>query len=226
MPGWLRLRRELALALAAAAAAGFVASALGAIWTLAESGNAAFYWGSWGATIDRGVGLWLFLAAAAVGIVLAWSDSSCPPLAPPTRLRPNRRSATGRGRCAAPLLRYGDVRRAPVPGIGVGGRCAAGLISVVESGRSSSLSVGEGERVIVGRDLGADIRVADVKVNRRHAMIEWSAGGWIVRDLAASNPTRVVDASGSAQILTGQIRIASGQLVMGDVFITLHPAGG
>jgi hypothetical protein len=229
LAGLLRVRREVSLALAAAAVGGFVASALGAIWTLTESGNAAFFWGSWGGTIDRGAGLWLFLAAAVVGAAAGLVGF----ILPASRASDSRSLESSKGPVAAgalpPLLRYGDVRHAPVSGTGVAAGVAAGpagRISVVEAGRSSSRSVGEGERVIVGRDLGADIRVADAKVNRRHAMIEWSAGGWIVRDLAATNPTRVLDASGGAQILTGQIRIASGQLVMGDVVITLHLTGG
>jgi hypothetical protein len=222
LAGLLRLRRELALALAATAVGGFVASALGAIWTLAESGNAAFYWGSWGVTIDPGAGLWLSLAAAVVGAVAGVVGF----ILPASRASDSRSLESSKGPVAAgalpPVLRYGDVRHAPASRIGAGGG-TAGRISVVESGRESSLSVGEGERVIVGRDLGADIRVSDAKVSRRHAMIEWSAGSWIVRDLPAANQTRLVDPSGAAQILTGQIRIASGQLVIGDVFITLHP---
>jgi hypothetical protein len=220
--GLVRLRREFALAFAAAAVGGFVASALGAIWTLAESGNAAFYWGSWGVTIDRGVGLLLFLAAAVVGaivavlgIVLAGSRASEP------RSLESSNAAVPAG-SLPPVLRYGDVRPTAASRARVGAG-AAGFITVVESGRESWLSVGEGERVIAGRDLGADIRASDPKVSRRHAMIEWSAGSWIVRDLAAANQTHLVDASGADQILAGQMRIASGQLVIGDVSITLHP---
>jgi hypothetical protein len=222
LAGVLRLRREVALALAAAAVGGFVASALGAIWTLTESGNAAFFWGSWGGTIDRGAGLWLFLAAAVVGAAAGLVGF----ILPASRVSDSRSLESSTGPVAAgalpPVLRYGDVRPTAASRARVGAG-EAGFITVVESGRESSLSVGEGERVIVGRDLGTDIRVSDPKVSRRHAMIEWSAGSWIVRDLAAANQTHLVDASGADQILAGQMRIASGQLVMGDASITLHP---
>ena len=220
--GLLDLRRELARVLAAIAAAGFVASALGVVWTLTESGNAAFFWAGWGVDVDRGPGLLLFLGAALVGAILAVlgivvpSNDASETLPAPT--------AAPYDEPPPPLVRAGDVAPTAVSGAGVAPG-SAGRITVVESGRSFSLSVGEGERVIVGRDLGADIRVTDAKVSRRHAMIEWNAGSWIVRDLAATNPTRLLDASGGAQILAGQIRIASGQLVMGDVLLTLYPTG-
>ena len=237
--GLVNTRREFATALAAVAGAGFVAAAAGVIWTLVESQNVAFRWGVWGVDIDRGLGLLLFLVAALVGAVLvavgfvvgpapvagaaSLPAQGGPEEATPARIARIEELVPASGAAVAP-----DMAPPGIPEVALSADVAsgaAGRITVVESGRSSTLSVGEGERVIVGRDLGADIRVTDAKVSRRHAMIEWSAGGWIVRDLAATNPTRFLDASGGAQILAGQIRIASGQLVMGDVLITLNPAG-
>jgi pSer/pThr/pTyr-binding forkhead associated (FHA) protein len=237
--GLLNTRREVATVLAAIAGAGFVAAAVGVIWTLVESQNVAFRWGVWGVDIDRGLGLVLFLVAALVGAILvavgfvvgpvpvaggaSLPAQGGPEEATPARIARIEELVPATGAAVAPAMAPGSPEVELSADVASG---AAGRITVVESGRSSTLSVGEGERVIVGRDLGADIRVTDAKVSRRHAMIEWSAGGWIVRDLAATNPTRFLDASGGAQILAGQIRIASGQLVMGDVLITLNPAGG
>jgi hypothetical protein len=243
--GLVEVRRELAFAAALAAVVGFATAALGVVLTLVESGNAAFYWGSWGATIDRGSGLWLFALAALAGTVVAIANlvgrareravvteaplpasmlAAAPlpftPLTPATPLAP-----------LAPLtpsvpptpVRPVEARPAAAgSGLATG---TPGLITVEEAGRSSNLSVGEGERVIVGRDLGADIRVADGQVNRRHAMIEWAAGSWIVRDLSSTNPTRILDAAGNAQVLAGQVRIPSGRLLMGEVLVTLYPTG-
>jgi len=54
-------------------------------------------------------------------------------------------------------------------------------------------------------------------------MIEWNAGSWIVRDPRGHEPDAAPRCFRRAQILAGQIRIASGQLVMGDVLLTLYP---
>ncbi len=222
--GLVKLRDRLASVVAAIAVGGFAASLVGVAWTLTESGNAAFVWGPWGDDIDRGPGLLLFLAAALAGTALAVARVVLPASGAEDSPSGPSLSAPITAGARPPLLRYGSVRPTTVPaGEPVAG--VAGRITVFESGRSSTLSVGEGERVIVGRDLGADIRVSDAKVSRRHAMIEWSAGSWIVRDLAAKDPTRLLDASGAGQILAGQIRIPSGQLVIGEVLITLHATG-
>jgi pSer/pThr/pTyr-binding forkhead associated (FHA) protein len=85
--------------------------------------------------------------------------------------------------------------------------------------------VNVGEQVMVGRDVDARVRLSDPKVSRRHVMILWSGAGWSVRDLGATNPTRLLGASGTAQPVVGEIRIASGQLLVGDVLVTLFPAG-
>jgi hypothetical protein len=226
----LEVRRELAQGLAVA---GFGASIFGALWLLFESGNAAFFWGSWGAGIDRGLGLLLFAGAAAVGAIVAIAGFFLPMHAapavdqtPPTPVAPQ----------PAPVARLKAVHAAAAAGAAATAEAAAsagagasthgaGLITIVELGRSSSLNVAEGERVIVGRDLGSDIRVSDAKVSRRQAMIEWTNGGWVIRDISTTNPTRLLDSSGGVHVLADQMRIASGQLLMGDVLITLFPTG-
>ncbi len=100
-----------------------------------------------------------------------------------------------------------------------------GLISYVESGRSSSVAVDDGDPILVGRDAVARIRLRDTKVSRHHVMVAWMGNGWSVRDLGATNPTRLLGSSGSTQAIVGEVRIASGQLLIGDVVMTLFPAG-
>jgi hypothetical protein len=56
-------------------------------------------------------------------------------------------------------------------------------------------------------------------------MVAWLGNGWSVRDLGATNPTRLLGASGTAQPIVGEVHIASGQLLVGDVLVTLFPAG-
>ena len=61
-------------------------------------------------------------------------------------------------------------------------------------------------RAVVGRDADCDIPLADLSVSRKHAAVEETAGGWVVKDLASANGTflkgnRVTDsalASGDA----------------------------
>lgn len=102
---------------------------------------------------------------------------------------------------------------------------AGGRISYVEAGRPNSLVVNAGQQVMIGRGATAGVRLSDPKVSREHATITISGGIWLVRDLGATNPTRLLDASGSAQTVNGEIRIASGQLLIGDGLVTLFPVG-
>jgi hypothetical protein len=102
---------------------------------------------------------------------------------------------------------------------------ASGRISYVEGGRLFSLPLNAGQELLVGRGATASIRLSDTKVSREHATIAWNGGSWVVRDLEATNPTRLLGASGSAQAIAGEIHIASGQLLIGEVLLTLFPAG-
>jgi len=78
---------------------------------------------------------------------------------------------------------------------------------------------------MVGRDAQARIRLSDSHVSRRHAMVGWNGDTWIVRDLGATNATRLLAASGAAQAIQGEVRVRSGQLLIGEVLLTLFPAG-
>ena len=49
----------------------------------------------------------------------------------------------------------------------------------------------EGDCVVIGRDLDADIRVDDSSVSRQHAAVERRGDGFVVRDLGSRNGTQV-----------------------------------
>ncbi len=102
---------------------------------------------------------------------------------------------------------------------------ASGRISYVEGGHPLSLVLSSGQQVTIGRSPTAGIRLSDAKVSREHATIAWSGSGWVVRDLKATNPTSLLGASGAAQPITGEVRMSSGQLLIGEVLVTLFPAG-
>ena len=98
-----------------------------------------------------------------------------------------------------------------------------GHIVVMEAGRSTTLVVQPGERLLVGRDPDAQIRVSDPRVSARHATIERRGDGWAVQDIDAINPTRLIDPWGMSRTVRGETTIPSGQIVVGNVTVTLYP---
>jgi hypothetical protein len=98
-------------------------------------------------------------------------------------------------------------------------------LSVVEAGRAlPAVTVRAGEALIVGRDPGADVRLTDARVSRRHLKIERDTSGWLVRDLGATNPTRLLEPSGAVRDIRGEaIHLTAGQLLLGDALVTLYP---
>jgi hypothetical protein len=106
-------------------------------------------------------------------------------------------------------------------------------LKVVESGQGHPpIVVRPGESVLIGRDPAAQVRIADSKSSRRHLMVEREASGWLVRDLGTTNGTRVFEAGGRTHDIRGDaVRVASGQVVIGDTVVTLYsgdsqPAAG
>jgi hypothetical protein len=97
-----------------------------------------------------------------------------------------------------------------------------GHLVVVEAGNSKWLTVEPGKRLLVGRDPDADIRLKDPKVSERHATIERRTDEWAVQDVDAVNPTRLIDAWGTNRQVRGETTITSGQLIVGEVQITLY----
>jgi hypothetical protein len=100
-----------------------------------------------------------------------------------------------------------------------------GRLVVLEAGRSSTITVPRGAHLCVGRAEEADVRLADPRIGRHQAMIEWSGSAWVVRDLGSTNPTRLLGPSGAVQHLRDDSGIVAGQLLMGDTLVTLCPAG-
>lgn len=73
----------------------------------------------------------------------------------------------------------------------------AAFLIVDEGGEKRHEVVG---RAVVGRDTDCDICVSDLSASRKHAVLEESAAGWVVRDLSSVNGTflkgkRIVDAA-------------------------------
>jgi ABC-type multidrug transport system ATPase subunit len=68
-----------------------------------------------------------------------------------------------------------------------------------------------GERpLLLGRDAAADVRFDDHRVSRRHALIRFEGGGWLVEDLGSSNGTFVDGARVSAHVVAAPVRIRLG----------------
>jgi hypothetical protein len=96
-------------------------------------------------------------------------------------------------------------------------------MTYTEGGRQISVLVTPGRRLTIGRDPSAEIHLSDPRVSRRHATLERRDGKWFVTDLMATNSTRLLDANGEFQTIYGQVSIVSGQLLIGDVLVTLLP---
>lgn len=114
----------------------------------------------------------------------------------------------------------------PIDSSGTAGDTAGaptlGHLAVVEAGGLKILTVEPGQRLLVGRDSEAEIRVSDPKVGQRHATIERRGDGWAVQDIDAVKSTRLIDAWGTNRQVRGETTVSSGQLVVGDVLITLY----
>lgn len=168
--------------------------------------------------ISPSYGLFLGLVAAIVGLGSALTDLSMSQATP------------GYGTqwpVAAPVPPAAGIWAGPTvvqPQAGGAWAAVPGRLTMAEAGRTSTVTVSEGQQVMVGRDAAAQVRLSDPRVSRRHALIIRSEGGWVVRDLGATNPTRVVSPSGATQTLRGETRMASGQLQMGQALITLYPS--
>jgi hypothetical protein len=210
------------------AVSGFLAAIAGyAIWFVewSSSSSVVSYYG-----VSMGIGIWLGLTAAVVGIIAAAVDLRS--IAPAVSFQAGPWSPQATGTLQPPAGWSGNAQP-PAPAAPAWAAPAAagwasggsGRLTVVESGRSSTLMVNQGEQVLVGRDVDAKVRVSDPKASRRHASIQRSGTDWVVRDLGATNPTRLLGASGTAQTIQGEVRLPSGQLLIGDVLVTLFPTG-
>jgi hypothetical protein len=136
---------------------------------------------------------------------------------------------TGAGRLTVEAASDTDERRHPgvrLPGLGGRKRpspFAPGTLVVVEAGTSTAHSVNAGERLVVGRDPAAGIVLADPSVALHHTLIERLGPGWLVSGLDAGRVTWLLDATGRAQPIEGQLGLRSGELLIGNCQVLLYP---
>lgn len=67
--------------------------------------------------------------------------------------------------------------------------------------------------VVIGRDLGCDVRIADPMVSRRHCRIAWTGGKLRLEDLKSSNTTLVNGAPSHDSVLRAGDEVAVGNVV-------------
>jgi len=201
--------------LATFVAAGVLDAILQAQWNDATSGWQMDAARMLGAQFSQSFGFWVYLGAAVVGgsLVLTELVSRLIGRAARSDLPANATRAAAQ----TDLPTESGAASRPVETVG------SGRVAVLDSGRPTSMTVELGQTVVVGRDPGCGIRLADPKVSRRHASIERVAGGWAVSDLGTTNPTRLIGSGGATVQLGPGARVASGQLLIGDALVTLYP---
>jgi pSer/pThr/pTyr-binding forkhead associated (FHA) protein len=100
---------------------------------------------------------------------------------------------------------------------------APGTLAVIEAGQTTRRPVSLGELLIIGSDPGSSIILGDPRVSPRHASIERRGPGWLVRSLDVANPVQVLDDSGRAHPIEGELGLRSGELLIGGVQVLLYP---
>ncbi len=68
---------------------------------------------------------------------------------------------------------------------------APGATLQVVAGQADRGSFEVAERALIGREAVCDVTLEDLAVSRRHAEIEWTYQGYVIRDLGSSNGTFV-----------------------------------
>ncbi|MFP4249658.1 MAG: FhaA domain-containing protein [Armatimonadota bacterium] len=95
---------------------------------------------------------------------------------------------------------FGDRVRVTIEGGGRDGRIAVehtlddaapGARLQIVAGVPGGGSFDVAERAVIGRDPGCEITLDEPAVSRRHAQIEWTYEGYVLRDLGSSNGTFV-----------------------------------
>jgi hypothetical protein len=100
---------------------------------------------------------------------------------------------------------------------------ASGRLVVAEGGKSSAFDVATGQSLVIGRGAEANVRLSDSRASRQHLAVTLAPSGWLLRDLGATNPSRVLESSGGARDLRGETTISGGQVLIGDALITFYP---
>jgi hypothetical protein len=218
LSAWRILRSPSGIAVTCLSLASFVAACvlIGALqlqWNDATSGWQASAARFLGAEFSHSFGFWVFLGAAVLGVGLVLTELL-------SRLinRPVGVDGTGRP-TPDDTQEIRPIGRAPAAA--AAGVAGSGRVTVVEAGQSTVHVVALGQTVILGRDPGCRIRLGDSRVSRRHASIERVSGGWAVRDIGTTNPTRLLGSGGAAVEIGSGVRVPSGQLLLGDVLVTL-----
>lgn len=95
---------------------------------------------------------------------------------------------------------FGDGVRVSIEGGGRDGRIAVehtldedapGARLQIIAGQPGGGSFEVGQRAVIGRDPTCDVVLQEAAVSRRHAQIEWTYQGYVLRDLGSSNGTFV-----------------------------------
>jgi hypothetical protein len=199
---------------------------------LSQYTTASYYGYSYSTGLAAGFGVWLGAAAAVVGLIVGLIDLAMPgqpALTAPYGSQPYGPQPYGAPGYGPSAQEAWAAPQAPTqvysPSAGYAAAATAGRLTYVESGHASTLMVNPSEQLLVGRDTAARLRLSDPKVSRQHAMISRSGNDWVVRDMGATNPTRLIGAGGGGgQAIQGEVRVPSGQLLIGDVLVTLYPA--
>lgn len=228
---FLRLGRRAAIA----EALGFGAVGAGTVIGMASRFDS--YFG------DPGFGAWLCLLVAVAGVIAAVVrfaspnafTSSVPPYAPAHYAPPFAPEHPGVWAPPYPSNQTGSTPYvAPVPSMPpapvseTAGQApdlsgAPGTLVVLVAGQTTARLVNPGELLVVGRDPSSGIVLADPRVSPRHASIERRGPGWLVRGLDVANPTWLLDATGRAQPIRGELGLRSGELLIGGAQVRLYP---
>jgi len=228
---FLRLGRRAAIA----EALGFGAVGAGTVIGMASRFDS--YFG------DPGFGAWLCLLVAAAGVIAAVVrfaspnafTSTVPPYVPAHHAPPF--APEHPGVWAPPYLSTPSGSTpyvAPVPAMPralvseTAGQApdlsgAPGTLAVLVDGQTATRLVQPGELLVIGRDPDSGIVLADPQVSPRHASIERRGPGWLVRGLDVANPTWLLDATGRAQPIRGELGLRSGELLIGGAQVRLFP---
>jgi TM2 domain-containing membrane protein YozV len=94
---------------------------------------------------------------------------------------------------------------------------------VNDAGQGSTYDVAPGQSLVVGRGPEANVRLSDARASRQHLTVTLTPAGWLLRDMGATNPARLLESSGGMCELHGETTISAGQVLIGDALITLYP---
>jgi hypothetical protein len=98
----------------------------------------------------------------------------------------------------------------------------AGSVVVVEPSGSRAIPVAMGEQISIGSDPGSRIVVVDPRVPPACAVVVRTGPGWLVAS-NPSNPIRILDETGRARPVLGELGLVSGTLLAGTTQILLQP---